>query len=149
MIRMIDGILQGGVDLKRHRRALLTLTCMLVILSLPATAYAGLDVPSSVWNLATQGQYNFSGVAEISDLYSNYLFTGVSSAKIYCQNKRTDKNLTVKLIRDDPVFDTTVSTVYVPKNGSSTWTVTGLSTSNKYYLKFYAPSNFSGYIKKP
>ncbi|MDO9100084.1 MAG: hypothetical protein Q7V53_04980 [Caldisericota bacterium] len=135
--------------MKRSKMVWVALLFSLMVFALPATAHAGLGVPSSVWNLSTQGQYNFSGLAEASTLYSNYKFTGVTSTKISVSNKSTSSNLKVQLVRDDAVFDTAVSTVTIPKNGTSTWTVTGLSSSNRYYLKFYAPSNFSGYIRKP
>lgn len=106
------------------------------------------SLPTSTWNLSTKGSYTFAGEANIQDLYSNYLFTGVTKVSIGCQNKRTDRVLTVKLVRDDPAFDTVVSSVSIPKGGYLAWPVTGLSSPSKYYLRFYAPCYFTGSISK-
>lgn len=139
----------------RKRKMLVAIFALLVVtLSAPSTIYAGgisiqsTSLPTSTWNLSTKGIYSFAGKADNQDLYSNYLFTGATKTQIQCTNKRTDKNLKVQLVRDDPYFDTAVSTVNVPKNGSSNWNVTGLSSSSKYYLRFYAPCEFNGYIAK-
>lgn len=48
---------------------------------------------SSVWNLYTQGRYDFSGNATGSDLYTNYYLTGKSSVKIVITNHSSKNNL--------------------------------------------------------
>ena len=113
------------------------------------SAYAGTYVPTSTWNLSTAGQYHFYGKASVSNLFTNYLFTGLSSARISCVNRSTTTSLKVRLMRDDAFVDTSVSTVTILKNGTTTWTVTGLSSTRKYYVKFEAPCDFTGDIRKP
>jgi hypothetical protein len=135
--------------MKRTTRVWFTLIIASLILSIPMSAYAGTYVPTSTWNLSTAGQYNLYGKASVSNLFTNYLFTGVSSARISCVNRSTTTSLKVRLMRDDPFVDTSVSTVTIPKNGTTTWTVTALSSTRKYYVKFEAPCDFTGYIRKP
>ncbi|MEK5147960.1 hypothetical protein MKX53_13155 [Psychrobacillus sp. FSL K6-4615] len=106
--------------------------------------------PTSTWNLSTDGRYPISGKSSMATLYSNYLFTGVSSFTINIRNYH-NTSLKVKLKRKDAILDNTLET-YIVKPFSSwqddlnvSWSV---NSSSKYYLEFEGPSEFSGSIQK-
>lgn len=101
--------------------------------------------PGTAWNLANNGVYWFSGYANQSDLYSNYYFTGASRVEIYVKNQHATKELTVKLLKQQTGVDFSVSTEKIPAGEYKTWSVS-IDSSKNYILKFYAPSNFEGYI---
>lgn len=104
----------------------------------------GLSKPTTVHNLNTAGQMNFSGSAQISDLYTNKNFTGKSSINIYIKNYHTS-DLTVKLYKQGSLLAT--KTWKLESGYSVSSNPTGLDPKANYYLKFYAPSNFDGYVK--
>ncbi|MBQ8763430.1 MAG: hypothetical protein IJZ07_04945 [Clostridia bacterium] len=106
-----------------------------------------LNKPNLYWDLSNE-QYNFSGSAEMSNLYSNYLFTDVSKVRIYVKNNHSTETLKVKLLKQTAFdIDWSVSTENIAANGYRTWDVT-LDEDSTYMLKFYAPSDFEGYIMK-
>jgi|GEM_PF-4052098 len=115
-----------------------------VFISTPV--YAGVDKPTSTWDLSTKGKYTFSGEAYAVDLYTNYYLTGKSSVTISITNKSTSKSMKAKLWEKGAWF-ISESSVTVPANGTTTWTVSGLSKSESYYIQFYNPCYFNGYIK--
>lgn len=127
---------------KKVSMMLLTLT---LFLSLTTTAFAGLSEPKKTWDLKEKGKYTFEGNASISDLYSNYLFTGATRVEIKVNNKG-DEELTVKLFEKDAWFFCETS-ADVPEDGSTVWKYKDLDEDEKYYLQFYAPCKFDGYIK--
>lgn len=103
------------------------------------------SLPRDTYNIAKNGDMSFSGEADITDLYTNKYFTGVKNPRIVVKNY-SKSTLTVRLYK---------------KNGWSnmkTWKVGGgntlyafttdVSASGSYYLKFEAPSNFSGRVEK-
>lgn len=139
------------INIRRVSKIMISMfLIVLMVLVTPVETYAGTFTPTSVWKLNTKGQYNFEGKASWSKLYTNYKFTGVSSVKIKVSNKHSSKQLVVKVIEVGTVLlgtNKTVQTVKVPVSGTTTWTKS-ISSSEKYYLSFSAPSNFSGYIKK-
>lgn len=106
----------------------------------------GLGVPRNEWDMSIRGKYDFRGTAQRSDLYTDYYFTGQSSYSVRINNSRSD-TLRVDLMQKNILWDTTVRTWNVSPGASLFSGQTGLSSSNDYYLKFYAPSNFSGYIR--
>ncbi len=58
-------------------------------LDIPISTYST-SLPTKTYNLSTKGRYYFSGKANVQNLYSNYLFTGVSKVKIHA--KKLQKN---------------------------------------------------------
>lgn len=99
-------------------------------------------IPSNYWDLKTQGTYNFSGYATGSSLYTNYYFKNKTSYTVYVENSGS----TALKVQLKDRFKT-YGTITVPANGSTTQTISGVSSNAGVYLKFYAPSNFTGYIK--
>ncbi len=104
----------------------------------------GQSKPGTAWDFS-EGAYFFSGVANISDLYSNYYFTGISRVKIYVKNSHASKTLTVKLLKQQKGVDFAVSEEKIEHGEYKEWTVS-LDSSKIYILKFYAPSDFYGSI---
>lgn len=102
---------------------------------------------SSVWNLYTQGRYDFSGNATGSDLYTNYYLTGKSSVKIVITNHSSKNNLEVSFMQLNTFLDTTIKNYTVTPGATLTAYPPTISSSEKYYLLFKGPSNFSGYIE--
>ncbi|SEO95625.1 hypothetical protein SAMN04488134_12116 [Amphibacillus marinus] len=107
----------------------------------------GLGVPSNIWNISSKGQYDFSGSAQSSTLYTNYLLTGQSSYSVRINNLRNDTLRVDLMQKNDFCFDSNVRTWNVSPGANLFSTQTGLSSSNNYYLRFHAPSNFSGHIR--
>lgn len=108
----------------------------------------GLDVPRNGWDMSIRGQYDFHGTAQISTLYTDYYFTGQSSYSVIINNFQ-DETLRVDLMQKNALwFDTTIRTWNVNPGASFLGIQRDLSSSNNYYLKFHAPSNFSGYIRQ-
>ena len=113
---------------------------------------AGTSKPSSTWSLKAKtsggnGKYEGTGTCNTVDLYSNYYFSGVSKMKITVNNKSTKKSMKVKVYEYGSWWDSCVSTVEIPANGKTTWTIS-TDSKEKYYLKFFKPAQFSWSIKK-
>jgi len=110
----------------------------------------GTSQPRNVWNLRTRGRYNFRGVANVSRLYTNYLLTDASQVRIRVNNNHPSATLVVRLVHVNSFlfFNSTVSTVRVPPNGFTQWTVNGLTASANHWITFDAPSNFNGWIER-
>ncbi len=107
----------------------------------------GLNKPTVYWDF-DDGQYNFAGEADYSDLYSEYLFTDASKVEIYVDNNHASKQLTVKLLKQIPYsVDWSQSTVKIPAGEDCKWEV-NISADDTYILKFSGPSDFDGYIKR-
>ncbi|WP_157076648.1 hypothetical protein [Sutcliffiella cohnii] len=88
----------------------------------------------------------FSGQAARSNLYTNKLFTGSSSYKIQMSNSYSTQ-LKVELYKKGFWYDSLVTTYYVTPGYTRYGYPSGLDHSADYYLLFYAPSNFSGYVE--
>lgn len=110
-----------------------------------ATVY-GQTKPTKVWDWS-KGSYSFNGIAGMSDLYSNYRFSNANRVEIYAENAHSSHVLTIKLLKVQTGIDFSVSTVKIQPGEYKTWSVS-LNSGSQYILKFYAPSEFSGYIKK-
>lgn len=107
----------------------------------------GTSKPTSTWNLATKGQYAFSGTINSSgSLYTNYLFTGVSSATISVTNSDHQYSTKFKVMKKGSLWDSSVGSYEVEKGKSATVSVT-LDKSSQYYIQFQGPTSFRGYIK--
>lgn len=102
--------------------------------------------PKSVWNLSTQGKYNFSGAANNQKLYTNYLFTGKKHASLYIENTSSTYSITAKFRQKKTLLDSTVYTVTL-KPGQWVSRALTLDQSAHYYLEVAAPSKFKGYIQ--
>lgn len=110
------------------------------------TVEAAVKKPTETWDLTNDGQYKFSGSASGSMLYTNYKFTNASKVRIYVNNTHKTKDLEVKIVKDSGWFPTPKKVV-VPANGRTTFDLS-LNKTDKYFISFKAPSNFSGHIKK-
>lgn len=66
--------------------------------------------------------------------------------KIAVTNRSTTKSVKVKVYKD-ALIDSCESTVTIPANGKTEWTITTKS-SKEYYVKFLKPAEFSWNIKK-
>lgn len=104
------------------------------------------STPTERWNLANKGQYDFSGSAGHSTLFSNYLFTGKNKVTIYVENNHPTATLTVKLRDLKSWFNFSVWSENV-KPGKSVEKSVDVDSSKDYFLQFEAPSRFSGYIR--
>ena len=113
-------------------------------------AEASTSKPTKVWDW-TKGAYSFEGTASMENLYTNYRFTNMSVATIKVTNTSSKGSVKVKLRAIGPWYlgDKTVSTVTVPKDGTTTWTVRDLDPDKQYYIIFEAPCYFKGNISRP
>lgn len=110
----------------------------------------GTSKPTVVWNLSTQGMKTFSGGTAYNDLYTNNLYTGVTSVRVVLnatKNHSLDAQLWQRrtgLFQSDLLVETfpTVQVGY-----TTTAFVFGLSSSANYYIKFIAPAYFTGSIE--
>lgn len=100
---------------------------------------------SKVINLKTQDM-TFSGVAEGSKLYTNSNFTGASSVRITVTND-CDNVLTYHIYKNG-IVDTKVKTINVQSGYTVASSISGLSSSSLYYIRFDPPSDFSGSVKR-
>lgn len=130
--------------MKKIFMKILALT-MIITLFTGSTVSAGLSKPSSTWNLKSSGRYNFSGKANASDLYSNYYFTGKDKFQIHVKNRSSSNSIKVKIYEKGSLF--AADSFTVPKTGVLDYTSNGRSSSKTYYLVFYAPCDFEGYIE--
>lgn len=105
----------------------------------------GIAPPTTAHNLATQGQMDFSGVASGSTLYTNKFFKGKSKVELYVLNSHATANLKVTVMKGGLIDTTVWSTTVVPRG--AVYINLDLSSTAEYYIKFSAPSNFSGYVK--
>lgn len=113
--------------------------------SSPVSPYS-IEKPSKEWNLKEDGRYDFKGSASSQDLYTNYLLTGKTSVKIYVLNKG-DKNLSFALYKNKFGFDEKIGDCDIASGADVEWPVSDLDEEAEYYIKFYAPCEFSGYIE--
>ena len=104
---------------------------------------------SNVWSWS-DGAYHMSGNTSNTNLYTNYVFTGVSTLKAIFT--KADEPITVELWErtawylSDAKRDTyTISRLTaddISAGRTRTATFPGLSSSSKYYLKILAPAHF-------
>lgn len=102
----------------------------------------GRSRPDEIWNVATQGRCSFSGEAGVSNLYSEYIFTGKTQYTYSITNWHDDE-LTIK-VKKDNLLGSTIGTIKVPGNTKEVYTIT---TSDDFYIMYYAPIDASGYIE--
>ncbi|WP_301109404.1 hypothetical protein [Sporosarcina sp.] len=107
----------------------------------------GTSKPTSIWNLSTKGRYPFRGSSNSSTLYTDYLLTGKSSAKIIVNNTDHQYSLKFKVKRKDLLLDSTIGGPYEIPLGKSISVTLSLNKSSNYYIEFTGPNNFNGYIE--
>lgn len=102
------------------------------------------SLPSSVWNVSSDGQYDFGGWSDHQTLYTNYKFNGKTSYTIYIKNTGSN-TITVKA---KTLLKTYGSTTVVAGK-TATINLSGMDKDTKFYISFSAGSeyHFSGYIK--
>ncbi|MDU6263074.1 MAG: hypothetical protein E6600_01080 [Anaerocolumna aminovalerica] len=108
----------------------------------------GTGKPSTKWDVSVDGTYYFSGSAEVSTLYTNVKFTVNTANGLWINvNNKSGTTLTVKLIKDNLLFDTVIDTLTIaPYDSISTVYAESVIPGNYYYLSFSAPSNFDGSV---
>jgi len=82
-------------------------------------------------------QYNFRGYSTGEKLYTSYQLTGKTSYEVYINNRKSNQ---LKVIVSGKTY-------IVASEGDRTINVSTNSATKKFYIKFFAPSNFDGYVK--
>lgn len=101
----------------------------------------GTGIPSSTKDLSDDS-YSFSGQGTNNHLYTNYSFNGADTYYIKVTNYRSeDLKFTVKSLTK------TFMNGSCAANDTRYYTVKNVPESTKIYIKFLAPSSFSGLIQ--
>lgn len=108
----------------------------------------GTKKPTEVWDITDLGIYNFAGQAGYQDLYTEYLITGKTSYTVEVENKR-DYTLTMEVYKKAfiGILDSKIATKTAVANDTSTFTISGLKTGDKIYIKYISPVYCEGTIK--
>ena len=117
--------------LEKTKKIFKLLILMILMSSLSFNSvYAGIGKPSAddTWDLKSK-KYTGYGIADNSTLYSNYYFYNANKIKISVTNNKSNKNLKVTVYKKGKLFN--VSSVTVPKNGYTEWTITTDGTDCK------------------
>lgn len=95
--------------------------------------------PTKLWDIASSGQYDFSGSSDSQELYTKYYFAGKTSYTIHVKQGGTN-SIRIRCISyaGDKVLQT--ETLGADDN-SITFTIT---TKESFYLEFYSPFLFWG-----
>lgn len=108
--------------------------------------------PSKVWNLSTQGRYNFVGDSIYHVLYTGYKFTGASKVRIVINiEDGVDEFEGFTGIVDfykDALIDVKIKSWTCPADDVTIAVISNISASSKYYIRFRNPIVFNGYIEK-
>lgn len=104
-----------------------------------------LKKPSVIYNVASKGQYKFSGVTHQNPLYTNYLFVGKTSYYVNAESTHTGYNVNVTAYKNNFGLDSRLRSLNTTTSGNFTFSTS--KTTDQVYLKFLAPTSFSGYIK--
>lgn len=110
----------------------------------------GTSVPTNTHNVKTQGRLSFSGQAGFNTLYTNYLLTGDTWYNVSVSNLKDSYNyLTVQPYKSVVGIDKKLNQpTEIRGQKTVNFTISGgLTTSDKIYLAFNAPSHFSGWIE--
>lgn len=99
----------------------------------------GTSVPSKVWDIASNGKYDFSG-------YTNYKFTEKNHYKVYVNNTG-DSAITVTVKRSGKTYAMTKITA--GKSGS--FEFSNIKSSTEFYIEIKTEDrdsfSFNGYVK--
>lgn len=127
------------------RLAKLLIATMICCSMFSVTAFASVDKPTHVWDLSSDGRYDFYGDASNNDLYTNYNFTGVSKMKVYIKNTGSG-TLTVWFFKKGDLF--AANTIKVNEGSETTVNMGSLSSTTQYVFKFDAPCHFIGWVQE-
>ncbi|CAK7000613.1 hypothetical protein KQI38_05685 [Tissierella carlieri] len=109
---------------------------------------SGTKVPTSTWNIATEGIYEFAGQAAYETLYTEYLITGKTSYDISVYNKKGYLDyLNIEVFKKKFGFDESLKTQSIQGQTTKNFSVSNLKTSDKIYIAFYVPVHANGSIK--
>lgn len=89
----------------------------------------------------------FSGSANNQFLYTNNNFTGKSSVTITVTNKRNGKLYCWVYLNRKILPDSVKESMVIEANETGVFTVSDLNAGSEYYIKFQAPSDFSGSVE--
>ena len=103
----------------------------------------GTSRPSSVWNIATKGQYDFAGSTGGQTLYTNYKFKGKTSYSIKVNNTGSNP-ITVKAKR----LTKTYASTKISGGKSATIEFSNIQKDTEFYITFDGSGiKFDGFIK--
>lgn len=99
--------------------------------------------PTNIYDFTYNNKYNFSGEAYRQDLYTNYLFTGKTMYSVVVTNRNPNNLLHVAAYKKQSLFDEKLQEIDITTSGSFVFYA---DKSDKVYLRFTAPCDFSGNI---
>lgn len=116
--------------------------------TMPLIMPYGTSAPSNVWNW-DNGACPVSGIVHNSSLYTNYLFTNVSSLSLGLTESLFPSKF--QLYKKNAIlWDTKIVDIIVDINfadsGIDVYTISGLSQGEKYYFKILPDAEFTGSI---
>ena len=117
----------------------------------------GENKPSSTWNIADSGQYNYTfSLYPFNVCYSSYYFTGVSEAIMYINaacNVEDSANYGVEIYEKGTIVDTLIEdfNYYTDTDSNYQIRITNMNPNKKYYFKIVNVGNSisgSGYFRE-
>ena len=106
----------------------------------------GISKPTTVWNIAKDGKYDFAGSSNHQTLYTNYKFTGKNEYTVYCQN--TGSNPIVVTAKR---LTKTYGSVKITAGKTGSFTFSNIQKDTEFYVVFESTnqSDFAvkGYVK--
>ena len=104
----------------------------------------GASKPTSTWNIANSGQYDFDfSVRAGNSVYSGYNFTGTTSAVLYINaaptGSYTEAEYTVKIYRNEFGFDDEIGSFVKNTSNDQNYQInlSNLNSSHKYYFRIW------------
>ena len=107
----------------------------------------GYQKPIYSWNLEKDGKYEFSGKTKSDNLYTNYYLTGKSFIHVSVRNNTIGRDFDVTVYKKSFGKDENLGTHTISANTNLNFYLSGLKESDKIYLFFASPCDFSGYIE--
>ncbi len=104
----------------------------------------GTAIPTQVWNIRTDGQYDFSGSSHHQTLYTSYKFTGKDNYKVYVKNTgSTAIKVTAKRLLK------TYGSVKISAGKTGSFEFSNINDDTEFYIVFEADNNYSfdGYVR--
>lgn len=98
------------------------------------------DIPTSEWNILQQGKKDFRGTATNTICYTSFKYWGCTSYEVSVYNSNPYKSLSYKY------YGTGDTSTYTLDSGKAVIRYIPLNPSTRFYLGFYAPAEFSGYV---
>ncbi|WP_406241864.1 hypothetical protein ACF3M2_12405 [Tissierella carlieri] len=103
---------------------------------------AGTTPPNKIWDLTEDGIYKFSGYAERSSLYTEYILKSNGEGFEIVVSNFHSEELAVK-VRNRSAFGQTITTLRIPSGKKNTYNV---STNKNIDLQFSIPCDTSGTV---